>query len=66
MFDSLPFLFCVIVLAATGAATVRSVLPNGPAFREDKEKLEVLAWSFSASAVLLLTLIVWMGGFSAV
>ena len=62
MLDSLPFLFCVIVLAATGAATVRSFLPNVPAFQDDKAKLEVLAWSFSAGAVLLLTAITMRNG----
>lgn len=63
MFDSLPFLFCVVVLAATGAATVKSLLPNGPAFDEDKQKLDILAWSFSAGAILLLTAIVALGDF---
>ncbi len=64
MFDSLPFLFCVVVLAATGAATVKSLLPNGPSFQEDKQKLEVLAWAFSAGAIVLLTALVMLGDFS--
>lgn len=64
--DALPFLFCVVVLAATGAATVRSVLPNGPTFHDDKQKLEVLAWSFATGAVLLLAAMVAVGdAFSA-
>jgi hypothetical protein len=62
MLDNLPFLFCVVVLAATGAATVRTFLPNVPAFQDDKAKLEVLAWSFSAGAVLLLTAITLLSG----
>lgn len=61
LLEGLPFLFCVIVLAATGAATVRVVLPNVPHFQEDKAKLEVLAWSFAACATLLLGVIALLG-----
>jgi hypothetical protein len=61
MIESLPFLFLVLVLAALGAAAVRVVLPNAQAFRQDKDKLEALAWSFSSGAVVLWCTITLIG-----
>jgi hypothetical protein len=60
--DSLQFFFCVVVLAATGAATVRQLLPNAPAYAKDRQDLEAVAWMFSTGGVLLLTLMVFMLG----
>lgn len=62
MIETLPFLFLVLTLAALGAATVRTFLPNGPMFNEDKRQLEAVAWMFVGAAVLLLTLIALVTG----
>lgn len=54
MAESLQFFFCVVVLAATGAAAVRVMLPNAPAYAKDRQDLEAVAWMFSSGAVFLL------------
>lgn len=61
MVSTLTFLFCVIVLSATGAATVRFMLPNVPTYRDDREKLEALAWIFATGATFLLVAITMTG-----
>ena len=62
MFEVLPYAFLVLTLAALGAATVRTFLPSGPLFRQDKRQLEAVAWMFVGSAVLMLLLITMMTG----
>ncbi|WP_181702688.1 hypothetical protein [Chthonobacter albigriseus] len=54
MSENLQFLFCVLVLAATGAATVRVFLPNVPDYAKDRRDLEAVAWLFTTGSVLLL------------
>lgn len=62
MNETLPFLLLVLTLAGLGAATVRSFLPNGPLFAEDKRQLERVAWMFVGGAVLLLSVIALVSG----
>jgi len=62
MSESLQFFYCVAVLAAAGAAAVRVLLPNGPTFTTDKAQLEVLAWMFSAGAMVVLAALILTGG----